>query len=181
MPSPSDEPCEHGCGAPMTTSVITELAVTHEQTDDGPLIQGGPLGHVHMHGVALFRSAPPHRQAHLLGAIADERRRQDEKWGEQNHPDGTRFDYRPLALLADHMPIGVTLEDATALQLAEAAKQATDHLARTAEVTWWDILLEEVCEASAEDDPARLRTELVQVAAVGTQWAEAIDRREATS
>lgn len=30
-----------------------------------------------------------------------------------------------------------------------------------------------------DDDPAKLRTELIQVAAVAQAWAEAIDRREA--
>ncbi len=43
----------------------------------------------------------------------------------------------------------------------------------------WDlVLLEETCEALLEDDPARLRAELVQVAAVACQWVEAIDRAE---
>ena len=36
---------------------------------------------------------------------------------------------------------------------------------------------EEVFEAFAEDDPKLLRAELVQVAAVALQWADAIDRR----
>ncbi len=43
----------------------------------------------------------------------------------------------------------------------------------------WDlVLLEETCEALLEDDPARLRAELVQVAAVACQWVEAIDRAD---
>ncbi len=42
---------------------------------------------------------------------------------------------------------------------------------------WRDILLEEVFEALAEEEPKELRKELVQVAAVAAQWVEAIDRR----
>jgi hypothetical protein len=52
---------------------------------------------------------------------------------------------------------------------------------RAAEKTlkWVDILEEEVAEAAAESDPAKLRAELVQVAAVAVAWIEAIDRRAA--
>ncbi len=45
------------------------------------------------------------------------------------------------------------------------------------DVNWKTILLEEVAEAFAENDPATLRRELVQVAAVAAAWIEAIDRR----
>lgn len=41
------------------------------------------------------------------------------------------------------------------------------------------MLLEEVAEAFAESDDARLRAELVQVAAVAQAWIESIDRRSA--
>jgi hypothetical protein len=44
---------------------------------------------------------------------------------------------------------------------------------------WLHILREEVAEAFAESDPAKLRAELVQVAAVAVNWVEAIDRRAA--
>ncbi|MEY9934267.1 hypothetical protein ABH926_008932 [Catenulispora sp. GP43] len=39
------------------------------------------------------------------------------------------------------------------------------------------MLLEEVYEALAEVDPAALRAELVQVAAVAAAWVEDIDSR----
>ena len=45
--------------------------------------------------------------------------------------------------------------------------------------TWRHILTEEVWEAFAEKDSARLRAELVQVAAAAVNWIEAIDRRQA--
>ena len=106
--------------------------------------------------------------------VADERARQDTKWGEQNHPDGTGPDSRPLRaeagfnFLQGNVPAGL---------LAEAFKAATDRHAKSKTLTFADILLEEVFEALAEDDSQKLRTELVQVAAVATQWVEAIDRR----
>jgi hypothetical protein len=43
--------------------------------------------------------------------------------------------------------------------------------------TWSAILLEEVFEAMAEDDPERLQKELVQVAAVAVAWIEALNQR----
>lgn len=43
--------------------------------------------------------------------------------------------------------------------------------------TWRHILQEEVFEALAEGDPAKLRVELLQVAAVALRWVDAIDER----
>lgn len=48
---------------------------------------------------------------------------------------------------------------------------------RVGKGTWRHILQEEVAEAFAELDPAPLREELIQVAAVAVAWIEAIDRR----
>jgi hypothetical protein len=97
-----------------------------------------------------------------------ERRRQDRKWGEQNHPDGTGPDSLPLAFVHD---------PSSALELARLATQATDVRAVAGTVTWRDILREEYHEALAESDPEKLYRELIQVAAVAQQWAEAIVRR----
>lgn len=89
-------------------------------------------------------------------SIVRERERQDEMWGEQNHPDGTgRF-------LAKH---------------ALWARQATERATEDGSLTWRHILWEEVGEAFAESDPVALRKELAQVAAVALAWIEAIDRR----
>jgi len=106
---------------------------------------------------------------------ADERARQDRKWGEQNHPDGTGPD--EWVLVGVRAQSVSHLERLGAHRLAAAATLATDAAAQAGTVTWSDILLEEVFEALAEDDPTTLRNELVQVAAVAQQWVEAIDRR----
>lgn len=100
------------------------------------------------------------RRALVLGQIADERARQDAKWGEQNHPDGTGQAFIPLASL-----------------IRDQARTKCDAEHRAGEGTWEQILAEEFWEAVAEEDPAGLRDELIQVAAVAAAWVEAIDRR----
>lgn len=88
--------------------------------------------------------------------ILNERRAQDAKWGEQNHPDGTGSKFETSAFNArEHC------------NLAFENKKGT----------WTDILTEEFYEALAEDDPVRLETELIQSAAVICAWIEAIHRR----
>jgi hypothetical protein len=96
--------------------------------------------------------------ATVLGEVASERAAQDAKWGEQNHPNGTG--------------------DAVAQLLAEQAKAITDKAAKQGTITYADILEEEFWEAIAEADPANLRTELIQVAAVAVAWVEALDRNQ---
>ena len=90
----------------------------------------------------------------VLLDIAAERAWQQEKWGEQNHPNGTGP--------------GIYQSHASALpnwQLRDIAKRRTDRHTAEGIVTYADILLEEVAEALAEEDPAKLRAELIQVAA----------------
>ena len=105
----------------------------------------------------------------VLGQIRDERARQKTKWGEQNHADGTGRGTQPL--------MGICSDTTGATVLADLATFSTETATELGLVTWRNILLEEVFEALAESDPAKLRTELIQVAAVAAQWAEAIDRR----
>lgn len=91
--------------------------------------------------------------------VADEMDRQDAKWGDQSHlPNGTgSIGYRHLA---DHY------------------RQVCDAAFESGSAAWNDILLEEVFEALAESDPAKLRAELIQAAAVIVQWVAAIDKTE---
>ena len=94
----------------------------------------------------------------IASEVLDERARQDAKWGEQNHLDGTGPLFRPVA---------------------DAARSTCEAAFTTGQGTWQHILAEEFYEAVAETDPQKLRTELIQVAAVAIAWAEAIDRRDA--
>lgn len=62
---------------------------------------------------------------------------------------------------------------------AEEARACCEYLAKHGGADWRAVLLEEVYEAMAEDDPAKLRAELVQSAAVCVAWIEDIDSRGA--
>ena len=103
--------------------------------------------------------------ARVLGDITEERVRQEQKWGQQNHPDGTG----PNLLI----PIG----GVTADLYRESMRDRCDLLHHAGGGTWEQILTEEYAEALAESDPARLRKELIQTAAVVVAWIEHIDRR----
>ncbi|HEY5834927.1 hypothetical protein [Streptomyces sp.] len=96
---------------------------------------------------------------HVLAEVLAERVRQDDRWGQQNHPDGTG---------------NLSQQDR-----AKFARKWCEDAFGAGYGTWADILTEEVAEAEGERDPARLRAELVQVAAVAVAWIEAIDRRTA--
>lgn len=98
------------------------------------------------------------RTEDVLGEVALERVTQDATWGEQNHPNGTGEEYADLA---------------------ERARTICDMAHQEGVGTWSQILLEETLEACAEADPRKLRSELVQVAAVAVAWIEAIDRKAA--
>lgn len=93
----------------------------------------------------------------VLNEIAAERLRQDEKWGEQNHPNGT----------------GPTI---SRLNDVDRARKNCDYARQSGTATWRHILTEEVAEAYVESDRAKLRAELIQVAAVAVAWVESIDR-----
>ncbi len=95
----------------------------------------------------------------VLREVNRERTAQNAKWGEQNHPDGT-----------GQYPEQID---------ADVARMACQDAADGGYLDWLHILREEVAEAFAETDPARLRAELIQVAAVAAAWIEAIDRRKA--
>lgn len=94
--------------------------------------------------------------------VLAERVRQDARWGEQNHPDGT----------GPHMLIG-------GRDVASYVEQVKLEVSTSADPSYAQILLEEVLEAFCEVEPALLRAELVQVSAVAIKWIEVIDRRRA--
>lgn len=99
---------------------------------------------------------PGYVQTRALDAIVRERQAQDEKWGVQNHPNGT----------------GITGDR----ERADSARHVCEVMFRNGMGSWRDILHEEVQEAFAEHDPVKLREELIQVAAVALAWVENMDR-----
>ena len=88
--------------------------------------------------------------------VRDESIRQDKKWGEQNHEDGTGEEF-----------VGIASE----------MKKSCDEAFAAGKGTWRHILEEEFYEACEVADPEKLKNELLQVAAVALQWRQAIDRR----
>jgi len=148
-------------------------------TADVAQISGRSIGTVYRYfpdRLALLDAIDPGRK--VAADVRAERARQNEKWGQQNHPDGTGPLTAPLLDML--MRIDQSRSDdyrTAACELAAAATRSTDEAAVTGNVTWLDITLEEFVEATAESDPTKLRTELIQLAAVAQQWAEAIDRR----
>ena len=106
---------------------------------------------------AILRVFRQEALAPAVARVAAERRRQEAKWGQQNHPDGTGLPGDQVA--------------------ADQARQACEDAHHAGKQTYRLILDEEYREALAETDPERLVEELVQVAAVACGWVEAIRRR----
>jgi hypothetical protein len=142
---------------PLAAVIETAIAETPIRlgTNDWGTVLGARL----LADVSAFMGRTLGPDAPVLAEIQAERERQDAKFGEQNHPDGT----------------GLPIYQHSARRYRDAA----DRNAAAGVLAWRDVLLEEVHEALAESDPARLRAELVQVAAVATAWIAAIDRRPA--
>lgn len=106
-----------------------------------------------------FLTETPQSTETVLTDVGFERERQFAKWGPQHHPDGTNPE---LSWWAD------------------MRREHCNANADMGRVSWHDILMEEVAEASAEVSPNALRKELVQVAAVAAAWIEDIDSRKVT-
>lgn len=100
----------------------------------------------------------------LLSEVAEERARQDAKWGPVSNAD-------QLAI-AD----GTGLDPAGDADILAVAREACEK-----NPTWRAILEEEVLEAFAEKDTLRLEEELFQVAAVAVKWIEALRLRRAAA
>ncbi|WP_280381364.1 hypothetical protein [Nocardia wallacei] len=109
---------------------------------------------------------------YIAEEVLAERVRQDERWGEQNHPDGTGAHWANdwCGGLGGQFPGG-------AQGYADVARACCQAAAADGQLTFRHIFFEEIAEALAEDEPARLRAELIQAAAVAQAWIAAIDRR----
>jgi hypothetical protein len=132
-----------------------------------------PNGQNYMWAMAAFDVASREVGLGVLGEVAGERGRQDDRWGEQNHPD---LDQGLL-----HRAGGCTQERMAlryGIPTADVARAACERAFKEGIGTWADILIEEVAEAvGTMGDVEALRAELVQVAAVAAAQIEAIDRR----
>lgn len=118
--------------------------------------------------------------AAVLDEITAERLRQDQRWGEQNHPSLDRL------LMLIHRPGGCTPQQMAAeygIPTAAEAREACERAGRTGTLTWGHIAIEELCEAVEagvlHGDGPQLREELVQTAAVFIAWVQCLDRAAA--
>lgn len=117
----------------------------------------------------------------VLVEIADERGRQDAKWGEQNHP---LVDPDVIEWVRGAPSAGIVQR-----AIAQFYGVPTAELARKRcqangpeQDNWAAILLEEFCEfleAAGLGDDMAARAELVQLGAVAAAAVEAMDRRRA--
>lgn len=135
------------------------------------LTPGGPV-----HGGFTFTEMVAQEQCDMdtqgvLGEVLAERRKQDEKWGEQNHP----------ILWPASAPMDRSAYENLANRWKEVnASRVYDANQRCAtsdrNCSWDGIAFEELYEAFAESDPAKVRAEAVQAAAVLVAMIECIDR-----
>lgn len=100
----------------------------------------------------------------VLGDVLEERERQDDLWGEQNHPS---------------IPSNVNRESYREFHREQANmwKQVNGNRVDLDLLSWDGIALEEIEEALAEDDGPALYAELIQAAAVFAAWAETLRRQ----
>jgi hypothetical protein len=92
----------------------------------------------------------------IFTEIVQERIRQDEKWGEQNH-------------------------EMLKCESIDVIKRTLRHFRLYNELPicdWYSIIQEEIAEAFVETDPQRQREEMIQVAAVVVQIIEYLDRHK---
>ena len=124
---------------------------------------GGPVSPAHAHVDYRGAKAPdwetPEQQGKLFrifSEISRECKRQDKKWGEQNHPM-TRC-------------VG-------SAELIESLKYFRMINEQSDRYDWYSILQEEIGEAFTETEPEKQREEMIQAATVMVRIIECLDRR----
>ncbi|WP_217183393.1 hypothetical protein [Streptomyces sp. AC495_CC817] len=133
-------------------------------------------------GLATLRSATEPqgepsdaRFRDIVGEVIGEAELSIAKHGEQRDlPMGTGPETYPLATDGPAMFDTLPAEDLTEIATADTKFHSRNEGGNDT-CTWWHILREEVFEAAAESDPAALRAELVQVAAVAVKMIDALD------
>lgn len=116
---------------------------------------------------AVYYELPPAQLSTIdvLDEVMTERRRQDAKWGPIDDQPWNAGRIKPIHYLLDKPWIN-----------ADQVKMYVEQEARHGQLGYAEILFEEFAEALDEDDIARVREELIQVAAVAVKACEAIDR-----
>ncbi|MFC4089383.1 hypothetical protein [Micromonospora sp. GCM10011541] len=102
---------------------------------------------------AMEKIAKHFKKIGVSAEVVNEVNRQEEEWGEQDHP------FTPEGVIGNGY-------HAEYQWRADRWKRENDYRAGVGHPAWDGILLEEVYEALAEEDPEKREVELVQVAAV---------------
>lgn len=109
----------------------------------------------------------------VVGDVIRERQAQEAKWGQQNHPW-----LDPVLLGREGGASPDRMSKEYEIPTEWRAKFLCEEAFKNGHGTYGHILVEEVAEAIAEQDEAKARIELIQVAAVAIAAVEAIDRRK---
>lgn len=113
----------------------------------------------------------PVRTQQLLDRLLEERTRQDEKWGVQNHEFLFPGSHRTAEHYRELADLWKKLNEHRVRKLTEAGHGADTNCA------WDGIILEEVFEGLAEQRPGLQFSELLQATAVGLAMIDMLDRR----
>lgn len=105
----------------------------------------------------------------ILKEVDGELDRQDDKWGEQNWPWAGPESPTIDTPMKSWFQRGI-------IQSQADAKRLVDFCANSGDLGYCDILMEEVIEALDESNLAKVRQELIQVAAVAVAAVESLDR-----
>lgn len=113
----------------------------------------------------------------ILVEVLEERARQVEKWGVQNHPS---FDKRLTVWDGGAKPESMAAQ--YEIPSEKRAKFLCQWAEKNGDLTWMHIAVEELAEAcgACNDKPARLREELIQLQAVLLAWVACLDRNGAS-
>jgi len=108
----------------------------------------------------------------IIDEILQERKRQDEKWGEQTHPclDQTLLN-RKGSCTPQRMCENYEIPS------ENRAKSMCETSFKNGTGTWAHIALEELSEVISEFDIVKRREELIQLTSVCLAWIESIDRQ----
>jgi uncharacterized protein (DUF3820 family) len=102
---------------------------------------------------------------YILEEVYNERIRQNEKWGEQNHPS-----IHPATKSgADQMKVMAILDE-------KGIKEVVDIEHKEGNSNWVNIAMEEFHEVACAPTEYERRNELIQLIAVCVQWVECLDR-----
>lgn len=135
-------------------------ACTREQGEARCKIHGGRMG-LHAEGC---------QTVNVLSDVRAERARQFARYGNnEDLLDGTGPHVEWLGLLGDGLPASELEPRLREMYEIDEATQGKP--------TFRHLVLEEVAEAFQENSPARLRAELLQIAALAVSWIEKIDGR----